>query len=85
MNSRGVLLGAVRGPLMLVAFGVLMLMWQNAGISFSKTWPILFIVFGVLKLVERLVRPEYEPPAGAGYAGTGTGVPPGQSPMGGGL
>ena len=60
---------AVRGPLVLITMGILFAIDQNGGLPFYRTWPVLFIVFGVLKLVERVVAPplppgpQYFPPA----------------------
>ncbi len=58
------LVQAVRGPIMLIVFGALVALDHTAGgLSFWRTWPLLFIVYGVLKLVERLVpRPYYPGP-----------------------
>jgi hypothetical protein len=55
---------AIRGPLMLVVLGVLVAIDHSGyGLSFWRTWPFLFIVYGVLKLIERLLpRPAYVPP-----------------------
>jgi hypothetical protein len=55
---------AARGPIMLVTFGVLVAIDHSGyGLSFWRTWPFLFIVYGVLKLIERLLpRPAYVPP-----------------------
>jgi hypothetical protein len=55
---------AARGPIMLITFGVLVAIDHSGyGLSFWRTWPFLFIVYGVLKLVERLLpRPVYVPP-----------------------
>ena len=58
------LLQAVRGPIMLIVFGALVALDHTAsGLSFWRTWPLLFIVYGVLKLMERVVpRPYYPGP-----------------------
>jgi hypothetical protein len=48
---------AVRGPLVLITLGILFLIDQSGGVSFGRTWPILFIAYGALKLAERLVAP----------------------------
>jgi hypothetical protein len=56
------LVRAVRGPVLLITVGVLFAMDQMQGIGFRRTWPVLFIVFGVMKLVERLVAPPLPPP-----------------------
>jgi hypothetical protein len=59
---------AARGPLILITLGVLFAIDQAGGLPFYRTWPILFIVFGGLKLLERVLAPEppaqqYFPPA----------------------
>ena len=49
---------AIRGPLMLITLGTLVALDYFQGLSFSRrTWPVLLIVFGVLKLLERAGRP----------------------------
>ena len=49
---------AIRGPLMLITLGTLVALDYFQGISFSRrTWPVLLIVFGILKLLERAGRP----------------------------
>jgi len=53
MNDISNLLQAVRGPIMLITLGSLVAI-DYAGIyGFWRTWPILIIVFGILKLLER--------------------------------
>jgi len=53
MNDISAVIQAVRGPLMLITLGALVAI-DYAGIyGFWRTWPILIIVFGVLKLLER--------------------------------
>ena len=58
MNSaEGTLACAVRGPIMLITIGSLAAL-DSMGISgFGRTWPVLIIVFGLLKLMERMGRP----------------------------
>jgi hypothetical protein len=54
MNQLGApLIVAIRGPILLMILGGLFVMEQLDSYSFSRTWPILIIVFGVLKLLER--------------------------------
>ncbi|MBY0503480.1 MAG: DUF5668 domain-containing protein [Bryobacteraceae bacterium] len=48
------LFGALRGPVLLIALGVLFVIDQNGGFSFASTWPALIIVFGLFKLLESL-------------------------------
>lgn len=65
------LIQAVRGPIMLIALGTLVALDYFAGYGFSRTWPLLIILFGVLKLLERVFVPP--PPSNPG------GGPPGGS------
>lgn len=54
MNTRtGAYIQAIRGPIMVVTIGVLFAIHQAGIISFSRTWPLLIIVIGVMKLLER--------------------------------
>ncbi len=53
-GSSASLIAAVRGPVILIAIGVLFLMEQSTQYGFSRTWPVLLILFGVLKLLERV-------------------------------
>jgi len=46
-------LGAVRGPVMLITLGVLLSIDHFGPVSFGRTWPVLLIVFGIFKLMER--------------------------------
>ncbi|MGD0014255.1 MAG: DUF5668 domain-containing protein [Bryobacteraceae bacterium] len=59
---------AIRGPIMLITVGVLFLVDYFTPYPFYKTFPVLLIIFGVLKLLERMV------------SGSGSG---GQAPTGG--
>lgn len=64
------LIQAIRGPIMLITLGVLMVFDYFQGVSFTnRTWPILLIVFGFLKLLEKSVtrvpvEPVYYPGRG---------------------
>jgi hypothetical protein len=53
MNGGNALMGAIRGPVMLILLGVLVAMDHAGAIGFTRTWPVLLIVFGVFKLAER--------------------------------
>jgi len=69
MNDSGhSLVQAVRGPIMLILLGTLVAMDYMGVYSFWRTWPILIIVFGVLKLLERSLAgplpPSSERPSG---------------------
>ena len=63
MSARALLL-AVRGPVMLVTLGLLMAADQLDRISFSRTWPVLLILFGLFKLAEHLGPKSVDPNAG---------------------
>ncbi len=54
-STKGQLLVAVRGPIMLMTLGALFLIDYFGPYRFYKTFPVLLIVFGILKLLERLV------------------------------
>ena len=53
MNGGNSLMCAIRGPVMLILLGALVAIDHAGGISFTRTWPALLIVFGVFKLAER--------------------------------
>jgi hypothetical protein len=47
------LLSAIRGPVLMITLGVLLVVDQGGGPSFGRTWPVLLIEFGLFKLAER--------------------------------
>ena len=63
------LIQAARGPIMLIALGSLVEIDYMGIYGFSRTWPILIIIFGLLKLLERVAAgPSYSnnpPPGGS--------------------
>jgi hypothetical protein len=62
VNSNALLLRALRGPLTLILIGTLFVMDHNALISFTKTWPIIIIFLGAIRLAENALVPP-QPPA----------------------
>jgi len=52
---------AIRGPIVLIVLGTLFWLDQSDQIGFGRTWPILIILIGVMKLVERLIAPSVPP------------------------
>ncbi len=46
------LVSAIRGPVILITLGTLIAIDHAGGMRFSRTWPILIIMFGILKLAE---------------------------------
>jgi hypothetical protein len=43
--------GAITGPLMLITLGVLFALDQTGRFSFTETWPVLLIVYGLARAV----------------------------------
>jgi hypothetical protein len=52
---------ASRGPIVLITLGVLFWFDQSDRVSFGRTWPVLIILIGVMKLIERLLAPPQPP------------------------
>jgi hypothetical protein len=48
---------AIRGPLVLITIGIIFALRQYGILPLRDTWPLLLILLGVLKLIERLVLP----------------------------
>ena len=68
MNNRAALFAqAVRGPILLITVGILFAVHQAGVISFSRTWPMLIIVVGVMKLIERLLMQQPPRPPMGGH------------------
>ncbi len=69
--TRGALfLQAIRGPILLITLGILFAIHQAGVLSFARTWPLLIIVIGLMKLFERMAAPSHPapplpPPGGA--------------------
>jgi hypothetical protein len=59
--SSNSLVQAIRGPLMLITLGTLVAMDYFGVYGFSRTWPLLIIIFGILKLLEKVVEPPQPP------------------------
>lgn len=59
---------AIRGPILLITVGTLFALDHVGMLSFERTWPLLIIVFGILKLLERVGGPQggYQPPTQGG-------------------
>ena len=66
VNSRAALFAqAIRGPVLLITVGVLFAMHQAGMLAFTRSWPLILIVVGVMKLIERMYVPptHFLPPA----------------------
>lgn len=55
------LVRAGRGPVMLITFGTLVALNHTEKLDFERSWPMLIIVYGLLKLLERMVAPVIPP------------------------
>jgi hypothetical protein len=66
MNNKAAMYAqAIRGPIVLIVIGVLFAVHQAGVLPFSRTWPLLIIVLGIMKLIERWhapPRPPFPPP-----------------------
>lgn len=60
------LMRAIRGPIVLITVGLLFVVDYFGSFPFYKTWPVLLIVFGALKLFERIIIPRDRGGAPAG-------------------
>jgi|HubBroStandDraft_6_1064221.scaffolds.fasta_scaffold133994_4 hypothetical protein len=68
MNSASfLLLQAVRGPILLMTLGALVLIDYLGIYGFNRTWPLLIITFGVMKLLEQVAKPPAPPPSSMTY------------------
>jgi hypothetical protein len=55
MNNRTALFAqAIRGPILLITVGALFAIQQAGLLPFSRTWPLIIIVIGIVKLIERV-------------------------------
>ena len=62
INRRALFYQAIRGPILLITIGVLFAIQQDGHVSFGRTWPVLIIVIGMMKLLERSAGPTYQAP-----------------------
>ncbi|MBN9658117.1 MAG: hypothetical protein J0H49_08055 [Acidobacteria bacterium] len=69
MNTSYTLVRAVRGPILLIALGSLMALHRFQDISFTKTWPVLLILLGLMKLFERMALSASSASTSGPYAG----------------
>jgi hypothetical protein len=49
---------AIRGPIILITLGILFAIDHFGSFSFGRTWPVLIIVIGLMKLIERADAPQ---------------------------
>jgi hypothetical protein len=66
-NRLALFMQAIRGPILLITLGVLFAIHQAGVLSFGRTWPLILIVIGLMKLLERMViKPGPIPPQPGG-------------------
>lgn len=68
----------MRGPIILLTFGITAILDEYAGISYAHSWPLYIIVWGLLKLAENAILAQNPPVPPAPWPGTA----PGYSPAG---
>jgi hypothetical protein len=68
---------AIRGPVLLIVLGALMLADHHTGFSFWRAWPILLVTAGLLVLAERAAIRENPWAAAAGAAAQPSPIAPG--------
>jgi hypothetical protein len=77
----------IKGPAMLLVFGITALLNEWDIISYGRSWPLYLIVLGVLQLAERAAWSQYQQGQQAQYAAQygqaqypAYGATPGQTP-----
>lgn len=63
------LLRRMRGPIMLLVFGITAILDEYTGIHYGSSWPLYIIAWGVLKLAENAVLAQNPPPPPGQYPG----------------
>jgi hypothetical protein len=63
-NTAAGYIGAIRGPVLLLTLGIILAIDHFGSYGFSRTWPVLIIVIGLMKLLERSLAARPEHPAG---------------------
>ncbi|ACO32074.1 MULTISPECIES: DUF5668 domain-containing protein [Acidobacterium] len=70
------LLRRLKGPALLITFGITALLDQYHVLSFGKSWPLYLIVIGIFQLAERAALSRMQAPPMGGYYPPVGGVPP---------
>jgi hypothetical protein len=52
------LVRAIRGPVILITLGILFAIDHFGSLRFERSWPVLIIVIGIMKLLERPSQPQ---------------------------
>ncbi len=62
MSTAREYLRAIRGPVLLISLGILVIADHVGQLPFWRSWPVLLVVLGVMILLERsAIRPEGGP------------------------
>jgi len=69
----------MRGPIILLTFGITAILDEYAGISYGHSWPLYIIVWGLLKLAENAILAQNPPVSPAPWPGYQAGY---QAPVG---
>ena len=72
----------IKGPAMLLVFGITALLNEWEIVSFGRSWPVYLIVLGVLQLAERAAWSQWQQQYAQGQYGAPVGAdvpPPGSS------
>jgi len=59
----------MRGPIILLTFGITAILDEYAGIGYGRSWPLYIIVWGLLKLAENAILAQNPPTPPTGYPG----------------
>jgi hypothetical protein len=59
----------MRGPIILLTFGITAILDEYAGISYAHSWPLYIIVWGLLKLAENAILAQNPPTQPAPWPG----------------
>ena len=65
----------IKGPAMLLVFGVTALLHEWDIISYGRSWPLYLIVLGVLQLAERAALAQWQQTQYAQYGTQGVAAP----------
>lgn len=71
-----IFLRRMRGPIMLLVFGVTAILDEYTGIHYRESWPLYLIAWGILKLAENALLAQHPPAPPPPY----TGYPPAPGP-----
>jgi hypothetical protein len=64
-----ILLRRMRGPIMLLVFGITAILAEYTRIGYSESWPLYIIAWGILKLAENAILAQHPPSTLPGYSG----------------